>query len=452
MFSLSLYLVTLSVVGLWRIKGAKTFEEFFLSNRRLGLFETCLTLASTWVDAAIILGFAGYCYSFGYDALWLAIPTSIGVYSFSIFFARRINLKGNGFTVGELLREVYGRRVSIVSSFFVLFYSIALIGANIMAGGYIMESIFKIPFLYGVALTLFFTLIYTVLGGFKKVVETDILQFFLVIIGLFVVFFFSVKAVGGWGKIKEIASFYPPAFSKWDIASFFIVFTFPFWADPSFYQRCSAARDPKVASLGVAFVGLIDSLMTIIGLGIGLAGAQLIGNGVNPDSIFPSMVETLLPQGLREFVGLSVLSAVMSTADSYLLIAGGVIANDILRPLGFRYNEITLAKVGALLSAMLAFLSLSIFSDIIDAAVFAFSLFSSTSLIPLILALVSRAQRSFSFPSILGMFAGGITVISWKLLNLGDTSISALYGLLASGSVWLLFFTFRRFNFLKESE
>ncbi|KUK13226.1 MAG: Na+/solute symporter, partial [bacterium 42_11] len=297
--------------------------------------------------------------------------------------------------------------------------------------------------------TLTFALLYTILGGFRKVVETDILQFFLVIIGVFIVFFFSIKAVGGWSKIQEIASSYPSSFSRWEIVSFFIVFSFPLWADPSFYQRCSAAKDPRTASLGIAFVGLVDSFMTFVGLGIGLAGVYIIGNNANPDTIFPSLVETILPTGLRELVGLAILSAVMSTVDSYLLIAGGVFANDILHPLGLKWDGVKLSKIGTFLSAIFAFLSLSIFSDIIDAAIFAFSLFASTSLIPLVLALVLGPRSDFVLPSLVSMFAGGVTVIAWKLLKLGDTSVSVLYGLAISGGIWLLLFSFRTFKHLK---
>lgn len=450
MISLSLYFAFLSFVGLWKIKKAGNFEEYFLSNRKLGLFETSLTLASTWVDAAIVLGFAGYCYSFGYEALWIAIPTSMGVYTFSIFFSKRVNLKKNGFTVGEVIRNAYGERVSIISSLFILLYSIALIAANLMAGGYIMESIFKVPFTYGILLTLAFTLSYTVLGGFKKVVETDVIQFFLIIIGLIIVFFFSIKAVGGWSKVREIALTYPRAFSKWEIVSFFIAFSIPFWADPSFYQRCSAARSPKVASLGIAFVGLVDSIMTFISFGIGLAGICILGTTITPDSVLPSVIDALLPKVLKEFVGIAILSAVMSTADSYLLIAGGVIAHDILRSLKVRYlDEVKIAKMGAIISAFLSFLSISIFTDIIDTALFAFSLFVSSSFIPLVIALLSSRKHDFETPSMIGMLAGGATVVIWKLWRLGDTSISVFYGLAVSGVVWLLLLIVQKVKFLK---
>ncbi|MCD6363566.1 MAG: sodium:solute symporter family protein [Synergistetes bacterium] len=445
MASLAFYLVFLSLIGLWRAREADSFKSYFLSDRRLGMLETSLTLMSTWVDSAIILGFTGYCYMLGYDALWIAIPTSIGVYTFSIIFARKINLIEGGFTVGGVIEKAYGELVSVISSLFVLLYSVTLIATNVMAAGHIMKVMLGVPFIYGALIVLIITVFYTLLGGFKKVVETDIAQFFLVIIGLSIVVIFSLRAVGGWDTLERVASSYPPAFSSWDIFSFFIVFTFPFWANPSFYQRCNAARSPHIASFGVATVGLIDAVMTIVALIVGLTGAVLLGNKVLPDAVFPKVVEAVLPPGVRDLVVIAILSAVMSTADSYLLIAGGVIAHDILRPLRFHLmDEAKLSKLGVLVSACLSFLSAFWFSNIIEAAIFAFSLFVSSSLIPLIGAFYFKDGRDHVLPVVLSMIGGGGAVLFWKILKLGDTSMSVLYGLAVSGGIWFLSILLRK--------
>ncbi len=441
MFSLSVYIAVLSIIGFWKVKVIRGFNAYFLSEKRLGLLETSLTLASSWVDSAIILGFAGYCYAFGYDAIWIAIPTSIGVYTFSIFFAGKINLMRNGFTVGEVIGRTYSRRISVVSSIFVLFYSVALIATNLMASGYVMEAIFGVPFIYGALIVLLLTVFYTLLGGFKKVVETDILQFFLIMVGMLLVLAFVLRNIGGLTRLHDVALSYSPAFSRLDILSFFIVFTLPLWANPSFYQVCSAADSPKTARLGVAFVGLVDFLLTFVALAIGLAGAALFGTSLPQDMVFPKVMDAVLPSNLKGILGIAIISALMSTSDSYLLIGGGILAHDILYPLGFHYfDEVKLAKLGVLLTAVLSLFSMFWFDNIIDTAIFAFSLFASSSLIPLLVSLNSRGREAKDELSVLiSMAGGGTTVILWKVLNLGDTSISVLYGLMVSGTLWLLF-------------
>jgi len=110
------------------------------------------------------------------------------------------------FTVSSILEKAYGKDISVISSFFVLLYSITLISTNIMAAGHIMHVIMGVPYIFGGSLVLFVAVFYTILGGFRKVVETDIIQFFLVIFGLLFVFVFSLKAVGGWSLLNEEAT------------------------------------------------------------------------------------------------------------------------------------------------------------------------------------------------------------------------------------------------------
>ena len=440
----AVYLGLLSLIGFWKLRSQQTFKSFFLTGGKLGLFETSLTLMSTWVDSAIILGFSGYCYMFGYDALWIAIPTSVGVYTFSLLFAARVNQMKEGFTIGGVIEKAYGAGISVVSSMFTLLYSITLIATNVMAAGYIMHIMVGTPFVAGASLVLGVALIYTLLGGFKKVVETDILQFFFLIVGLAVLVLFTLKATGGIARIEDIALRYPSAFGFSDIISFFIIFTFPFWANPSFYQRCNAARSPDVARIGVATVGLVDSVMTFVALIVGIAGIALFGRHIVPDVVFPKVVNAVLPKGVRDFVGLAVLSAIMSTADSYLLIAGGIIAHDILRPVR-RYmpKEVLYAKVGAIISAVVALFASLLFKNILDAAMFAFSLFVSSSLIPLVVAFYVRDARLYSLPAIGSMVGGGTTVVLWVAFDWGDVSLSVMYGLLASAVSWFVVYGLR---------
>lgn len=400
---------------------------------------------STWVDSAIILGFSGYCYLFGYDALWIAIPTSIGIYSFSILFVKKINKMKEAFTVSSILEKAYGKDISVISSFFVLLYSITLISTNIMAAGHIMHVIMGVPYIFGASFVLFVAVFYTILGGFRKVVETDIIQFFFVIFGLLFVSVFSLRAVGGWSIIKEEALLHSGAFSVSDIISFFIIFTFSFWANPSFYQRCSAAKSPKVASIGVATVGLIDFVMTICALVVGLSGTVILGNNMLPDTVFLQVIKSVLPRGIRELAGLAVLSAVISTEDSYLLISGGIIAHDILRPLSssVSFDEVKITKIGIIFCALLSLLGTLWFDNIIEMAAFAFSLFISSNLIPLVFAFYSHKAHSYKWPALGSMVGGGTSVILWKVANWGDVYTSVIFGLLVSVVSWIFICKFQ---------
>lgn len=162
-------------------------------------------------------------------------------------------------------------------------------------------------------------------------------------------------------------------------------------------------------------MGLVDSIMTFISFVMGLAGVHILGSTVAPDLILPSVIDVLLPETVKEFVGIALLSAVMFTVDSYLFIAGGVIAHDILGSLKVEgLGKVNLSKLGVVISAFLSFLSLSVFSNIIDTALFAFSLFVSSSFIPLVIALFSNKRSNLEMPSMVSMFAGGFMVTIWK--------------------------------------
>lgn len=412
------YLILLIVIG-WRVSRKTTsFREFTVAGRSLNYPQMTTTIVATFYGATALLGVAGFAYGCGIGAIWLCIPFYIGSLLVALFLVRRIS-KFSKFTMPEAIGSMFDRRCRVLSASLLIFY--CLIPESIIAIGVISHSLLGIPVELGMILAAAVVILYTLLGGLRAVVRTDVLQFFLMGAGLAIIVLVGLGTFGGfggvWHSIPADLKSLSGGLSVWDILAFSIIFGSLPLVSAQLYQRFFSSSSWKVSRRA-----LLTAIACWVIFDIAIITAGLMARVQNPaladpDSALPSLGMGLLPVGVRGFFMAALLAAVMSTADSFLHVAASSFSNDIYRFMGKRRDERRMLWVarGAVVAFGLLSLVLALWlQTIVSAIFFLLTVWISGMLLPIILSYKFKLKARTAF---VGMLSGTIASISCKIIS-----------------------------------
>ena len=225
-------------------------------------------------------------------------------------------------------------------------------------------------FWIGAFSTVVLTGIYTVFGGLRAVVYTEVAQTVLLLTGSFFITFYGLRELGGWGELRELASQNKESFALWrplsdpDFPWLGILIASPvigiwYWCtDQYIVQRTLAASDLTNARRGAIWGGFLKVWPVMIFLIPGMIGWALHqkgiigiplqegGEAIDGDQVFATMVATLLPVGLRGLIVGSLLSALMSSLASLFNSCATLFTLDIYSKLRPNRPEKELVRVG----------------------------------------------------------------------------------------------------------
>lgn len=190
-----LLLAVLSV--LWMLLGhywgrkSKTYEDYALGGRSIGLALGTATVTATWITGNTVMVAPQFALQLGIWGMLAYTTASFGLFMFAPMSKRIRELMPKGYTSGDFMRLRYGRKVWILFLIFSLFYSITgLVGIG-MAGGVLIESLSGVPYKYGMSVILISCIIYTMRGGLYAVIGTDFIQT-VVILSMILIIAFAV--------------------------------------------------------------------------------------------------------------------------------------------------------------------------------------------------------------------------------------------------------------------
>jgi SSS family solute:Na+ symporter len=227
----------------------------------------------------------------------------------------------------------------ILSVFIILIFMISYVASQFQAGGKAFSTSFGVSGTSGLLVTAAIVLIYTILGGFLAVSLTDMIQAFFMIFALLILPIIAIMNMGGWGEILQILQNFNPrflnpfAFSAGGIIGFLgIGLGSP--GNPHILVRYMSIADPKALRKSCVFGTVWNTLMAWGAVFIGLIGRayylkpEALPEG-DPENLFPYLASAHLHPLLLGIITASILAAIMSTADSQLLVASSGIARDL---------------------------------------------------------------------------------------------------------------------------
>lgn len=412
--------------------------DYLIMGRQLTLPLFVATLVATWYGG--IFGVNEITFNYGiYNFVTQGFFWYVAYIIFAFFIAGKV-AKYQSVTLPDLAGSMFGPKSAKVAAVFTFFYITPV--AYVLSLGLFLNMAFGISVWQGMLLGTLFTCLYTAWGGFKSVVFSDLVQFFVMCSAVLVVVLYSVHDFGGLSFLKANL----PA-SHFSLTGGNGVMNTLIWGfialatliDPSFYQRCFAAKNPEIVKKGVLISTAVWFCFDICTTAGSLYARALLPQAEPAEAYFFYAVQ-LLPAGLRGFFIAGILAIILSTLNSFLFIASNTLSFDLLRN-RFKNvvlsNRVALFAVGALAIGM-SYLLHGSFKEI---WLTLGSYFSACLLVPILSGYIwpHRVSDNLFVAAALSS-AGAMTV--WRLLPLNPfwSQMDAFYiGVLTGGAILLLF-------------
>ncbi len=430
------YLFALIVIGIYGWKKVKTPSDYIIGGRKIGFFIASMSEASTLWSGWALIGFPALIYSSGVR-FWPWGPAAVlGNLVVWIFFAKRIARYTrilNSLTVPDFFEDrfrdsshILRGLLSVTIELFMIFY----LGANIMAGADAISGVFGLPYAYGFIIVLILVVFYTMVGGYFAVAYTDALQGILMMLFAIVVPIVGVIKAGGLDTIVSYANTVDPTFLSFTegwtggigilaFISIWVNYGLLYAGQPHGIARYMSMRRPTNVHKGLMVSTVFTITMTLGGFFIALAGYVLIPGleGKSVDFLAPKMVNMLFPEWLAGILLAGLVAAIMSTADSMLLVCSSTIAEDFykktLRPGATERSVVAISRLATIFTAaagaVVAWFSPSIVHIL---SVFAWGALGATIAPPMMLALFWKKTTKWGV--VAGMLTALITVMIWS--------------------------------------
>lgn len=393
-------------------KQGNSLLDYLLMGRRLTLPLFVATLVATWYGG--IFGVNEITFNYGiYNFVTQGLFWYVAYIIFAFFIADKV-AKYHSVTLPDLAGNMFGPKAAKVAAVFTFFYITPI--AYVLSLGLFLNMAFGISVLHGMILGTLFACLYTAWGGFKSVVFSDLVQFFVMCAAVLLVLVFSLNTFGGLTFLK--ANLPDTHFMLTGGNSLLNTLIWGFIAlatliDPSFYQRCFAAESPKVVKRGVLISTAIWFCFDICTTAGSLYARALLPTAEPAEAYFFYAIQ-LLPPGLRGLFIAGILAIILSTLNSFLFIASNTLSFDLLRK-RFKnvvfINRIALFAVGALAIALALFFDGSFKTIWLTLG----SYFSACLLVPILVGYIYPRQisdRLFVFSSV----TSAVTMTAWSFI------------------------------------
>ena len=438
---LAAYLIGILVVGLRAQRKARTQEDFLVAGRSVGPVLYSGTLAAVILGGGATVGGVKLGYLYGISGMWLVFMYGISMIVVGLVLVPRI-LKLKLYTIPELLERRFSFPSRVAGGLVMAVYDLMIVVTGTIAVGAVMEVIVGIPRVPAILLSSTVMVAYSVFGGMWSLTQTDIVQFVIKTIGmLFILLPAAILYAGGFAGMHAKL---PPGFFSLThiggakILSFFMLYFLGMLIGQDGWQRVFTARSVKVARDGGLYVGLYCIVYAIAGALIGAAGRAFLPPLANPDLAFATIVNTVLPVGMRGLLLAASLSAIMSTASACLLATSTVLLEDVWLPLRKTggSGSILQVRIITLLLGVLATTIACLTTDVLAALSVAYDILVGALFVPVIGAILwRRTSPRAAFASIA---IGGAGVIGFLFYSGVDSDLPIYAGLGSSLVVYVV--------------
>ena len=440
---LGIYLVGMVLVGVLCVRKVKNANDYYTAGRSFGPFVLMATVCATIIGGSGLMGRAGVAYSSGFKAILTAIPYLLGMFIFSGISGRisDIGFKYGLSSIPELFERRFGKTAKLILSVMIAFTMMGTVASQVTATATIINMLggeIGISYEMGAFIACVVFIVYTATSGLFGVVYTDVLQFYMLLLFVYILIpTASLLEVGGLASFTKNLS--PELFKPYingdilgDIVTY-LVFTM---AGAEMWQRAFAAKDRRSAKEGMFLGTAVYGVTIILVWFMGVIAHQIIGDDVlalygSTDAVVPALAIKVLPAGLTGLALAGILSVIMSTADSYLLVSVQTCVHDIGKtfdPDMSEKKEILFSRIFSVILPLGALVIALYIQNAYKILMFAWSFYAAAAGIPAFAALFWKKATK---PGIIaGMAAGFVVCIGWKLLgtpfDLGPTVPGAI--------------------------
>lgn len=402
------YVLFILIIGFYQGRKVKTESDFSIAGRKLPGWVAALSERATGESSWALLGLPGAAYATGLLEIWTALGCVVGILFAWIVLAWRLRdaaEKHNAGTFTDFIAKSHGEQgkwIRIVGSSTIVFFFFFYVGAQFIGGAKTLESIFELDRVWGMLIVVGLVVPYTVYGGFRSVTYTDVVQAIIMIITLIVA---PIAGIMYLDSLPEGATFagnveqalyragdsystltggiilddctpladllnelFPNGGNVINgigkgiiIAGAFSWFFGYLGGQPQLSTRFMAITDKKQAKIA-RNIGVVWTIVAYAGaLYIGWLGIAIFGpEGLeDQETVLPEVLTTVFHPVVAGILITGVLAAVISTANSLLILSSSELSDNIVIPLFYKNsNEKKSLFISRLLTAVLSLIAL----------------------------------------------------------------------------------------------
>lgn len=464
-----LYFVIVLVIGFVFFRKTNTFSYYLLGERSNNAWVTALSAQASDMSGWLLMGLPGALYLSGVSGVWIAIGLALGTYANWLFVAERLRkysiVAGNALTLPEFFSNRFRDNkgiLKIVCGIIIFVFITIYLASGFTAGGKLFTAVFPVAeadyesaYQLAVMASLLIVVLYTFLGGFKAVCWTDLFQGLLMIIALVAVPLFvlgKLDPAQSAANLAEAGNGFLSLTSQpnGDPVSFIGALSDFAWGlgylgMPYILIRFMAAKNAKTikTSRRIAMVWVIVALAAACFIGI--IGRQYFGaalTGGNAEKVFIFLSFDVFPPFIAGIIVSAILAAMMSTADSQLILASSSLTNDIMKQfLKKQLSEKKLLWIGRLsiivigiIAGLIAFTGSKTIMDLVKDAWGGFG----AAFGPTVVMCLFWRRMNFA-GALAGMIVGfGVDLLWMYVPGLAATGLYALVPAFAAGIITIV--------------
>ncbi len=469
------YLLLMILIGVFYSRKTKNNEDYFLGGRNLGGWTAALSAQASDMSGWLLMGLPGAIYLAGTGEIWIAIGLLIGTILNWYIVASRLRrytiVSGNSLTIPTFFQNRYRDKkgiIKIVSAVIIAIFFAVYTASAFSSGAKLFATLFghneggkldSTAYLIGLSIAALVILIYTFMGGFKAVCTTDFIQGMLMVVAILavpIVAYMTLTGDKGFDQaliehgVKDPANFLN--FLKNDDGSNVsavsiisnLAWGLGYFGMPHIIIRFMAIKSNKEVKksrrIGITWVIISLAASCFIGI-VARACLDPVLDGSHSETAFIKLIQQVFTgNGVLVFIGgiflCGILAAIMSTADSQLLVTASAVSEDMykgaINKKASEKNALLVGKIAVVAVAVIAFvIALDPESSIMGLVSNAWAGFGAAFGPVVLLALFWK--RSNLSGAIAGMSVGALTIIVWEYIPIvnGATPAAAtgLYSL-----------------------
>ena len=461
------YLAAMLLVGFAYSKTNNDSTDFYLGGRKMGPLVTAMSAEASDMSSWLLMGMPGLAYLTGIASPgWTAIGLALGTWLNWLIVARRLRRYSanlDAITVPQFLSLRFHDQRNLLNALgavIIIVFFVPYTASGFAACGKLFHSLFGVDYMAAMLVSALVIVGYTILGGFRAVTTTDLIQSVVMSLALIAVLGYGIVVAGGWGAVVENAQSLSgyltmtashdavtggaASYSLLDIVST-MAWGLGYFGMPHILLRFMAIEDEKklvlsrrIATVWVVIAMTASIVIGMVGLGMTRVGALEFLSGSSSETLIVRIASLISQHGVLAAVlaGLilaGILAATMSTADSQMLAAASSVSQNILQEFG----HLKLNEKQSLFAARLTIICVSVVGVVLardpDSSVFGIVSFAWGGLGGPFGAVVLCAlfwKRCNWQGALAGMLCGGLMVFVWKYLVSPLGGVFGIYELL----------------------
>ena len=446
------YFAGMLVMGYIAWRRTETSEDYFLGGRSLGPWPTALSASASDMSGWLLLGLPGYAFASGLEAIWLAMGILAGTWLNWLLVARRLRIfsqaVGNALTLPEYFTNRFQDTSNVLQALtagFILLFFLFYTSAGLVAGGKLFQTAFGLNYEWAVIIGAVSVVSYTLFGGYLAVCWTDVVQGLMMAAALMIVPVMAVHHVGGVESVLTSLEFHNSELLNpftnnigepldWIVICSLLGWGLGYFGQPHILARFKGIRSEKDMPVARWVAVGWSSICLVAAVLVGISGyVYTLQTGLtlaDPEEIFMLLVNSLFHPVVAGILLAAILAAIMSTADSQLLVCSTAFAEDFYKNIFCRNacqrQVLWAGRLSVVVIAVLATLmALNPDSSVLSMVAHAWAGFGAAFGPALLLSLFwERMTRN---GALAGILVGGLTTVAWDYM---DGGIFELYELL----------------------